>query len=161
MERLTSPTAPLPNFSAFHPAFRQAGEIATPEGDMRAAFFAAYDPRSCCYLQPDEIAARLATGHSVVSATFVTPYPPGFPVLVPGQCFSEEILDFMSSLDTPEVHGYRAALGYRVFTDDVIAGHRPAATGAATATADIPSENGSGLRPGTTTPVTTPVTTSH
>jgi hypothetical protein len=27
----------------------------------------------------------MESGESVVSATFVTPYPPGFPVLVPGQ----------------------------------------------------------------------------
>ena len=53
----------------------------------------------------------------MVSATFVTPYPPGYPVLVPGQCFSTEIMEFMSGLDTPEVHGYRPELGYRVFTD--------------------------------------------
>lgn len=139
VERLTSPTAPLPNFSAFHPAFREAGEIATPEGDMRTAFFAAYDPSRCCYLQPDEIAARLAVGRDVVSATFVTPYPPGFPVLVPGQCFSQEILDFMSSLDTPEVHGYRPALGYRVFTDDAISEFVPAVS--APATADTTSGN--------------------
>ena len=43
----------------------------------------------------------------MVSATFVTPYPPGFPVLVPGQVFSNEILSFMRSLDTPEIHGYQ------------------------------------------------------
>jgi arginine decarboxylase len=30
--------------------------------------------------------------------------------------FSPEILSFMRSLDTPEVHGYRPDLGYRVYT---------------------------------------------
>ncbi len=45
----------------------------------------------------------MEAGESVVSATFVTPYPPGFPVLVPGQVFSDEILSFMRSLDTPEM----------------------------------------------------------
>jgi arginine decarboxylase len=49
-------------------------------------------------------------------SAFVTPYPPGFPVLVPGQLFSDQILSFMRSLDTPEVHGFRADLGYRVYT---------------------------------------------
>jgi arginine decarboxylase len=117
---LTNPTAPLPNFSSFHPAFRQAGAKATPEGDMRSAFFTAYTPANCTYLKPDEIYARLDKGRDTVSATFVTPYPPGFPVLVPGQLVSREILDFMSSLDTPEVHGYRPELGYRVFTDAAV-----------------------------------------
>jgi arginine decarboxylase len=37
-------------------------------------------------------------------------------VLVPGQVFSKEILSFMGSLDTPEIHGYQSALGYRVYT---------------------------------------------
>jgi arginine decarboxylase len=42
-----------------------------------------------------------------VSATFVTPYPPGSPVLIPGQVFSKEIVSFMRGLNTPEIHGYR------------------------------------------------------
>jgi len=63
---------------------------------------------------------RLDTDRQVVSATFVTPYPPGFPVLVPGQVFSKQILQFIRTLDTPEVHGYRPQLGYRVFTDKAL-----------------------------------------
>jgi arginine decarboxylase len=59
-------------------------------------------------------------GQQVVSANFVTPYPPGYPVLVPGQVFSAEILSFMRSLDTPEVHGYRPDLGYRVYIDKAL-----------------------------------------
>ena len=30
------------------------------------------------------------------------------------------ILAFMRSLDTPEVHGYRADLGYRVYVDKAL-----------------------------------------
>jgi arginine decarboxylase len=41
-------------------------------------------------------------------------------VLVPGQVFSPEILSFMRSLDTPEIHGYRADLGYRVYVDKAL-----------------------------------------
>ena len=53
-------------------------------------------------------------GETVVSAGFVTPYPPGFPVLVPGQVITEGVIDFMSVLDTREIHGYDASRGYRV-----------------------------------------------
>ncbi|MCU1651792.1 MAG: hypothetical protein QOI50_6624 [Pseudonocardiales bacterium] len=120
VEALTVPTAPLPNFSAFHDTFRAGENPVTPEGDMRRAFFTAYDEHLCEYLTPAEVTARMAGGEQVVSATFVTPYPPGFPVLVPGQCFSSEILEFMSSLDTPEVHGYRPELGYRVLTAEAL-----------------------------------------
>ena len=119
----TSPCAPLPDFSGFHPAFldRQAGAAGdgdhlTPEGDVRRAFFLSYDDTRCEYLQADEVGQRMEAGQQVVSATFVTPYPPGFPVLVPGQLFSAEILEFMCSLDTPEVHGYDPQAGYRVYT---------------------------------------------
>jgi arginine decarboxylase len=59
---------------------------------------------------------RMEAGQPVVSATFVTPYPPGFPVLVPGQVFSQQILTFMRNLDTPEIHGYSPEAGYRVYT---------------------------------------------
>ena len=69
----------------------------------------------------------------MVSATFVTPYPPGFPVLVPGQLFSRQILAFIRDLDTPEIHGYKPEYGYRVYTDtaiDVTGGQdRPASNG--------------------------------
>ena len=69
----------------------------------------------------------VASGLDVVSATFVTPYPPGFPVLVPGQVFSRQILSFIRSLDTPEIHGYKPDYGYRVYTDkaiEIVAGDR-------------------------------------
>ena len=114
---LTNPAAPLPNFSGFHPSFRPGGAVDTPEGDLRRAFYVAYDDALCEYLTPDEVQERLDARTEVVSATFITPYPPGFPVLVPGQLFSQEIMAFMRSLDTKEVHGLRPDLGYRVFLD--------------------------------------------
>jgi arginine decarboxylase len=49
---------------------------------------------------------------------FVIPYPPGFPILVPGQVVSREILTFMRKLDVKEIHGYRPELGLRVFTKE-------------------------------------------
>ena len=117
---LTNPAAPLPDFSGFHPAFLIESDPPTPEGDVRKAFFLSYDHTMCEYLLANEVKERMESGESVVSATFVTPYPPGFPVLVPGQVFSEEILSFMRSLDTPEIHGYEAKLGYRVYTSKAL-----------------------------------------
>jgi arginine/lysine/ornithine decarboxylase len=113
--RLTSPSAPLPDFSGFHPAFCDASADPTPEGNVRRAFYLSYNDSYCEYLTPDEIEQKMENGEQVVSTTYVTPYPPGYPVLVPGQVFSPEILAFMRSLDTPEVHGYRPGLGYRVY----------------------------------------------
>ena len=51
---------------------------------------------------------------------FVIPYPPGFPILVPGQVVSREILTFMRKLDVKEIHGYRPELGLRVFTEEAL-----------------------------------------
>ena len=118
---LTSQPPPLPDFSAFHRCFREDPEVETPEGDMRKAFFMAYDDRLCEYVTPEEAWERVGNGREVVSATFVIPYPPGFPILVPGQVISREILAFMRALDTREIHGYLADLGYRVFTEDALA----------------------------------------
>ncbi len=119
--RLTKQPVPLPDFSGFHPAFmNHSGTEPTPEGDVRPAFYLSYDDTNCEYLTGEQIDERLDAGIDVVSATFVTPYPPGFPVLVPGQVFSREILQFMRDLDTPEIHGYLPNFGYRVYTEKAI-----------------------------------------
>ena len=118
--RLTAPSAPLPDFSGFHPSFQDGHGLPTPEGDVRRAFYLSYNDTYCEYLMPEEVEQRVENGQQVVSANFVTPYPPGYPVLVPGQVFSLEILSFMRSLDTPEVHGYRPDLGYRVYIDKAL-----------------------------------------
>jgi arginine decarboxylase len=118
--RLTAPSAPLPDFSDFHLGFKDSSGQPTPEGDVRRAFYLAYNDSYCEYLTPDEVEQRVESGEQVVSTTYVTPYPPGYPVLVPGQVFSPQILAFMRSLDKPEVHGYRPGLGYRVYTDKAL-----------------------------------------
>ena len=111
---------PLPDFSHFHPAF--CADASTGEGDIRTPFFLSYDENNCDYLDLNgEILAELDKGREVVSASFIIPYPPGFPILVPGQVVSREILAFMRALDVSEIHGYRADLGLRVFTDDALA----------------------------------------
>ena len=111
---------PLPDFSRFHDAFRPGVE--TPEGDIRTAFFLAYDEDNCDYFDLDGSAkTAMASGREMVSASFIIPYPPGFPILVPGQVISREILEFMRALDVNEIHGYRPDLGLRVFTDEALA----------------------------------------
>lgn len=40
-----------------------------------------------------------------VSSRFVIPYPPGFPLLVPGQCVDLATVIYLSDLDTREIHG--------------------------------------------------------
>ncbi|WP_419905261.1 aminotransferase class I/II-fold pyridoxal phosphate-dependent enzyme [Kiloniella sp.] len=113
---------PLPDFSRFHDAFRHdlSGEVA--EGDSRTPFFLAYDAENCEYLSLNDnsIDNAMAEGRDVVSASFIIPYPPGFPILVPGQVASTEIIEFLRNLDVKEIHGYRPELGLRVFTQEAI-----------------------------------------
>ena len=61
-----------------------------------------------------EIDRRLQEGPPLVSANFVIPYPPGFPIMVPGQVLTQETIDFMRKLDVKEIHGYQAALGLKL-----------------------------------------------
>jgi arginine decarboxylase len=108
----------LPTFSYFHSAFREDPESVTSEGDMRSAFFAAYREDQCEHLKlfSPEIDKRLKEGPELVSANFVIPYPPGFPIMVPGQVLTTDTIEFMRKLDVKEIHGYTAALGLRLLT---------------------------------------------
>jgi arginine decarboxylase len=102
----------LPNFSRFHDVFREHPRGKTNEGDMRTAFFLAYDDENCTHvkLHGKEIDDLVRDGRAV-SAKFVIPYPPGFPIMVPGQVITEDTIEFMRKLDVKEIHGYQAALG--------------------------------------------------
>jgi arginine decarboxylase len=119
IDALAHTLPPLPDFSAFHDRFRANDGSDTPEGDLRTAFFLGGDETNCEFfpIQGREIDEAMESGRTLVSAGFVTPYPPGFPILVPGQILSPEILQYLRALDTKEVHGYREDLGLRVFTE--------------------------------------------
>jgi arginine decarboxylase len=141
---LTRELPPLPNFSRFHDRFLPAGEGPGTDGDLREAFFMAYDEESCEYFQlGGVIQAEMGTGRELVSAGFVTPYPPGFPVLVPGQVVSAEILHYLQALDVKEIHGYKPEYGLRVFTVAALEGQGDSRADARRATHD-PSQAASG-----------------
>jgi arginine decarboxylase len=112
----------LPNFSHFHDAFRADAGRTTPEGDMRTAFYGAYDAEGCEYvpLHGAECDRRLREGPEMVSANFVIPYPPGFPIMVPGQVITPETIEFMRKLDVKEIHGFEKARGLKLLKPDVI-----------------------------------------
>ncbi len=118
VKALVEDLPPLPDFSRFHPAFKESAASTTPEGDMRTAFYLAYDEAACAFVPLDAaLSAEVAAGRTVVSARFVTPYPPGFPVLVPGQVVTAEILDYLLALDVKEIHGYEPEYGLRIFAE--------------------------------------------
>ena len=55
------------------------------------------------------------------TANFVIRYPPGFPIMVPGQVITEETITFLRKLDVKEIHGYHAAQGLKLLKLDVLA----------------------------------------
>jgi len=80
----------------------------------------AYEEELCEYVLLGDCLGELSKQRELVSTSFVIPYPPGFPILVPGQVVSEEIIHFMIALDVKEIHGYRADLGLKVFTKEAL-----------------------------------------
>ena len=74
----------------------------------------------CSYILLEDCLEALENSKSLVSTSFVIPYPPGFPILVPGQEVSAAIIRFMLALDVKEIHGYRADLGLKVFTEEAL-----------------------------------------
>ena len=119
---LTEEIPPLPDFSSFHRSFQ--GQPGVPGGDLRSAYFLAYDEKRCRHVKLDAALTEMKQGGELVSASFVIPYPPGFPVLVPGQVINKEIIDFLIAIDVKEIHGYRPELGLRVFTDAALGRQR-------------------------------------
>src|SRR5580692_7165620 len=112
----------LPNFSRFFDRFRENPSSKTSEGDMRAAFFAAYRQEQCEHLKlsSPEIDKRLKEGPELVSANFVIPYPPGFPIMVPGQVINAQTIEFMRKLDVKAIHGFGATLGLKLLNPAIL-----------------------------------------
>lgn len=119
---LTKEVPPLPDFSYFHHSFQAVPGV--PGGNLREAYFLAYDEENYEYVPLNDCLSIMGKGRKLVASTFVIPYPPGFPVLVPGQVVSEEIINFMTVLDVSEIHGYRSDLGLRVFKEKVLDRHK-------------------------------------
>jgi len=113
----------LPDFSRFHDSFRDNPKSETSEGHMREAFYTAYRAEDCEHvkLASKEIDDRLKSGPELVAATFVIPYPPGFPIMVPGQVILADTIEFMRKLDVKEIHGYTAELGLKLLKPQSLA----------------------------------------
>jgi arginine decarboxylase len=123
VKSLVTDVPDLPNFSRFHDVFRDNPKGRSNEGHVRPPFFMAYDEDNCDHvkLASKEIDDRLKAGPELVSANFVIPYPPGFPIMVPGQVITQDTITFMRKLDVKEIHGYQAAQGLKLLKPDVLA----------------------------------------
>ncbi|MTI31595.1 aminotransferase class I/II-fold pyridoxal phosphate-dependent enzyme [Xanthovirga aplysinae] len=118
VEKLTLNLPALPAFSGFHQAFQfQQG---SKGGLLRKAYYLAFREENCEYVEMENCQQMLKKGREIVSTAFVTPYPPGFPILVPGQLITLAILKFMKELEGHEIHNFRPELGFKVFKEEVL-----------------------------------------
>ena len=115
----------LPDFSHFHDVFRDDPSGPANIGHIRDAFYMAYNAANCEFLKlaSSGIDDRLKSGPTLVSANFVIPYPPGFPIMVPGQVITEQTIAFMRKLDVKEIHGYHAEQGLKLLTPQALEAH--------------------------------------
>merc|ERR1719158_2536524 len=138
---------PLPDFSYWHPRFvrreflteqdqpevkRKKSTLSIASADrhkmsgcVRDAYFLGNDSKNIEYMLWQEIreastSTETQTARVVVGATFIIPYPPGFPVVIPGQVITTQIIEFMFALDVCEIHGYSPGVGVRVFKESVL-----------------------------------------
>lgn len=112
---------PLPERRVYHPAFLPFGAGQYQASDIRTAYFEGSDARHTTYIPHSaHTLEQVQNGKQWISASFVTPYPPGFPVIVPGQIITTEILTFFQHIKVKEIHGFSFELGFKVFTEDYL-----------------------------------------
>jgi arginine decarboxylase len=115
----------------FHPAYVPFADLALPISDTRRAYFDGLDDAHVTHVPLSaQSLAQIQTGTQWVSAGFVTPYPPGFPVLMPGQVITVDILHYFQTLKIREVHGFHPELGFRVLHPAFLERIYPTTTGA-------------------------------
>ena len=120
--RLVERALPLPGKRSFHPAFAPFDKGDYQACDMRSAFFDGSDEANTEYMSLSAHTIQLVgRGRTLVSASFVTPYPPGFPVIVPGQIITVEMLRFFQHIKVKEIHGFDIERGFRIFRDAYLA----------------------------------------
>ncbi len=123
VDRLTTQHPPLPGFSCFHRKFRER-DASTPEGHLRAAFYQSQVAGAIEFIYPtNDLAVELENGRELVSAGFITPYPPGYPVLVPGQIINPSVVRFLLATHPEETHGFDPSMGLPVFTVKALEGN--------------------------------------
>ncbi len=102
-------------------AFQSAKENNFQAVDIRCAYYAGLKSHHTEYVElTTELMRRVMDDEKLVSAGFVTPYPPGFPIIVPGQLITYDILLYLQNIQIKEIHGYHSDQGLKVFTEDYL-----------------------------------------
>lgn len=118
-KKTTKRAVPLPERRIFHTAFLPFTDGEYPASDLRTAYYQGYDEAAVYHVPlSDETLLQVQGGLVLVSASFVTPYPPGFPVIVPGQIITVDILNFFRNTKVEEIHGFNLERGFKVFRQE-------------------------------------------
>ena len=92
--------------------------------DIRKAYYAGLESDNVEFIPlSDELMKQVMNNTKITSAGFVTPYPPGFPVIVPGQLISYDMLLYLQNIRIKEIHGYHANKGLKIFTETFLQGN--------------------------------------
>jgi arginine decarboxylase len=120
-----------PGERVFHPAYVPFAGLPVPVSDTRRAYFDGLDDALVTHLPLSaQSLAQIEAGTRWVSAGFVTPYPPGFPVLMPGQIITAEVFHYFQTLKIREIHGFHPESGFRVLDPAYLESIYPTAIGA-------------------------------
>ncbi|MBF0471419.1 MAG: ornithine decarboxylase, partial [Gammaproteobacteria bacterium] len=102
-----SPVINLPQTRFYHPRFvtihsRQKDNFQAV--NVREAYYAGLVAANVDYvLLSNELMKQIIDDLKLVSASFVTPYPPGFPIIVPGQLITHDILLYLQKIQIKEI----------------------------------------------------------
>lgn len=89
--------------------------------NIRGAYYAGMKSPNVEYtLLSTELMQTVMNDTKPVSAGFVTPYPPGFPIIVPGQLITYDILLYLQNIQIKEIHGYHPEKGLKIFTAEFL-----------------------------------------
>jgi len=89
---------------------------------LRRAYYAGLEAENIVFMPlTTELMKQVMNDLKLVSAGFITPYPPGFPIIVPGQLITYDILLYLQNIQIKEIHGYHAEQGLKIFSEEFLA----------------------------------------
>ncbi len=115
----SKPPIQIPQTRQFSKRFRPFELKTCHVSDTRKAYYDGLDQSQIEFLPlTTELVKDVLNEKLLVSAGFVTPYPPGYPILMPGQIITYDVLMYLHTIKNKEIHGYRPSMGLRVFKSE-------------------------------------------
>ncbi len=116
--------SPMPQnrcYTSCYQAFPETTSL-SQFGNIRHAYYDAFEDDNIDYLTlSSAILEEAKQGKTWISASFVTPYPPGFPLFVPGQIIDYKGLLYFADIMNDEIHGFHIEKGLKIFTSASVA----------------------------------------